>query len=239
MTIICTVSIYGLIARNLAQRLGLASMETEGILFVGANAFGLALAKSIQEEGFRALLIDSNRENVEKARLEGLSSLHANVFSYYFQDEIDLEGIGKLVAITPNNEVNSLAAMRFTDIFGRAGVYQLNREENKRRSPQSEAPNHLTGRTLFSRNTTFATLQEKFNEGSYIKPILITENNPYSKYTKEYGESMLPLFLITERHNLQIFSADLALSPHPGQKLIALLPSKEEDITTGLTKGEL
>ena len=59
------------------------------------------------------------------ARLAGLRAAYVNVLSEHALYELDLGGIGRLLAVTPNDEVNSLANLHFTDVFERSEQYQL------------------------------------------------------------------------------------------------------------------
>src|SRR5690606_5026847 len=109
LVIVTTVAIYGLSAKPLARRLGVAEPEPQGLLIVGAGKLERAIAKAVQEEGFAVKLVDSNRENIAAARLEGLRTRHGNVLSDTLQEEMDLNGLGRLLAMTPSDEVNGMA----------------------------------------------------------------------------------------------------------------------------------
>ena len=79
----------------------------------------------LKEKGFRCILVDTNRVNLSQAKMEGLPVYYGNVISDYIMNEIELTGIGRMLALTPNPEVNSLAALHFSKIFGRNEVFQL------------------------------------------------------------------------------------------------------------------
>ena len=57
--------------------------------------------------------------------MSGLTTHCASILSEYVTEEIDLSGVGRLLAVTPNDEVNSLAVQEWSHLFGRAGVYQI------------------------------------------------------------------------------------------------------------------
>jgi NhaP-type Na+/H+ or K+/H+ antiporter len=127
LVIIGTVTVYGLTLAPLARRLGLSGENPQGILFVGASRPVREIAKAIMAEKFAVLLVDTNHENNRAARMAGLPVTFASIGSEYIQEEIDLGGIGRLLALTPNDEVNTLAAMAFAERFGSGEVYQLAR----------------------------------------------------------------------------------------------------------------
>ncbi|MCH5377520.1 MAG: sodium:proton antiporter, partial [Planctomycetes bacterium] len=62
----------------------------------------------MKEADFPVLLVDTNFSHVSDARMQDLRSECASVLSEYVQEEVDLCGIGRLLAVTPNEEVNAL-----------------------------------------------------------------------------------------------------------------------------------
>ena len=128
LVIVSTVTIYGLTLSPLAHWIGAAQPNRQGILFAGAESFIRAIAQSLHAEGCPVLLVDTNRHNIAAARMAGLKTCQASILSEHVQEELDLSDIGRLLAMTPNDDVNSLAAMELTDVFGRDSVYQLTPE---------------------------------------------------------------------------------------------------------------
>ena len=47
----------------------------------------------------------------------GIPAECASVLSDYVQEELDLSGIGRVLAVTPNDEVNALTMQDFSSIF--------------------------------------------------------------------------------------------------------------------------
>jgi CPA1 family monovalent cation:H+ antiporter len=132
-------------------------------------------------------------------------------------------GIGRLLALTSNNEVNSLAALHFPEIFSRAEVYQLPLTDGK--IGHDHTPQYLSGRFLFNADMTFSRLSELFMAGSVIKATKLTETFDYIDYQTEYDNKAIPLFLITRAKELLIYTLDYQPLPKAGQTLITLVPS--------------
>jgi NhaP-type Na+/H+ or K+/H+ antiporter len=145
LVIIGTVSISSLTAPYVAHRLGLADPKPQGILLVGAHAWGRMLAEAIRKQGFRVLLVDTNRADIAAARMAGLETYSESILAEHLLDEIDLGGVGRLLAATPNDWVNILTVHRFLRVFGRSEVYQV----PPRAEMADEAHRHLHGRWLF------------------------------------------------------------------------------------------
>ena len=79
---------------------------------------------------------------------------------------LDLRGIGRLLAFTSNDEVNSLATARFARVFGRREVFQLT--PSKRRVGDSVPEEHL-GRLVGIDGLTYSTLDERSRQGWRVR----------------------------------------------------------------------
>ncbi|MCB8966585.1 MAG: cation:proton antiporter [Ardenticatenaceae bacterium] len=223
LVIVGTVLFYGLTAAPAARRLGLAELNPQGVLFVGAHAWARALAKSIQDAGFRVVLIDTNWQNIVAGQLEGLDMHHGDALSEEVMEECEFDGIGRLLAVTSNNEVNSLAALRFPEVFGRAAVYQLPFGSKNVIENLQQKPSHLRGRFLFGAQTTYRYLLEQWQNGAEVKATSLTQKFTYQDWQNMYGDRAIPLFLVTERHELSIFTAEDPPLPRSGQTIISLV----------------
>ncbi len=223
LVIIVTITLYGLTASTLAKKLDLSESNPQGCLIVGAHKLGRSIAKALNDEHFKTLLIDTNRSNVMQARMEGLNAIAGNILSESIIEEIDLDGIGKLIALTTNNEVNSLAALQFSRIFGSSNVFQIGMDRNKD-GKIDEVSRELRGRILFSDSALMCTLEELIVDDSAISSTKITEEFNYEKMKEKYGEqNIIPLFLITPDHELLVYSKDNKPVPKPGDILMSII----------------
>ena len=109
LVILATVACYGLAAAPLARALAGWPMPTRRESCSRARIPGCGLALTVKNCGFPVVLVDTNFRNVSEARMAGLTAECARILSEHVQEEIDLSGIGRLVALTPNDEVNALA----------------------------------------------------------------------------------------------------------------------------------
>ena len=227
MVIIFTVTIYGLTASPVARWLQVAEPNPQGVLIVGAHSWAQAIAVALQAEAYRVLVVDDNWANVSTARMAGLPTFYASILSQYAVDEIELGGIGRLLALNSDNEFNSLAALQFTDAFGRSEVYQLP-PKSEEGSPREMVSQHLQGRLLFGTGITYTYLSGRFAEGAVIRTTKLTQEFDYDAFRALYGEEAIPLFLIAQNGNLMVFTRDNPPNPRPGQTLISLVTPVEE-----------
>jgi hypothetical protein len=227
MVIMFTVTIYGLTASPLARRLKVASPNPQGVLVVGAHPWSRAIASALQAEGYPVLVVDDSWANVSAARMAGLPTFYASILSQYALDEIELSGIGRLLALTSDDEFNSLAALQFIDVFGRAEVYQLP-PKGEEKGPRETVSLHLQGRLLFGQGMGYTYLASRFARGAVIKTTKLTQEFDYDAFRKLYGEEAIPLFTIAQNGNLVVFTKDSPPTPRPGQTLISLVDAVDE-----------
>lgn len=229
--IVGTVTVYGLTLSPLARWLGLSSQDPQGVLFAGASPVVREIANALKDEGFSTVLVDNNHANIAAARMEGLPVLFASIGSEYAREELDLAEIGRLLAMTPNDQVNALAAMEFTEHFGRASVYQL-ASPAPSSERQEQVSQHRRGRTLFAENVTYERLAARFAEGHRVKKTLLTSDFTLEDFRERYPAAIL-LFLVEDNKTLRVMAADDELVPKAGQKLIALVHVPEEERVAG------
>ncbi len=221
LVIIGTVCIYGFTAHPLAKRLGLAVDNPQGLLIAGAHAGVRAIAHALQDAGFPVLLVDSNRWNTQAARMEGLPTREGNILSEQLVEQLDLGGIGRFLAMTPNDEVNSLAALHLSGLFSRSQVFQL---VPRQRSERNEnAPAKVRARFLFGEDVTAAKLDKRFEQGAIVKTTKLTEEFDFEAFQRTYAGSAEPLFVVTESGQLDVCTAEEPADPQPGQTVIAIV----------------
>ncbi len=225
LVIVVTVTVYGLTLAPLARWLGLSGENPQGVLFAGASPAVCQIATALKEEGLTVLLVDTNPRNNATARMAGLPMAYASIGSEFVQEEIDLGGIGRLFAMTPNDEVNTLAAMGFAERFGRSEVYQVAAHESSSERTQAVGA-YRRGRTLFDQPVTTQQLEDRFAAGATVKKTLLTSDFTFDDFLARYGESTLVLFSIEESGNLLVATDEKDMLPGPGQKLIALVDSQ-------------
>ena len=239
LVISVTVALYGLTAAPLARRLGIAEPDPQGVLFLGAAPVVRAIAAAVSEEGFKVTLVDSNRRNIADARLAGLSTRHGNALSETLQEHLNVTGLGRMLALTPNDEVNSLAATGFAHLFGRSECYQLAPHARDRTRGEGGA-DRAAGRVLFREDVTYAKLCDVFESGADVRTTRITEEFPFGDFLRLHGGRAIPLFVVSGSEGsrrLKINTADADLSPSAGSRLIALVPEERADDAAATSSG--
>lgn len=202
LVIIGTVAFYSLATPFIARALDLSQPNPQGVLFIGAHRWGRKIALALQKSGCKVLLIDTNRYNINAARREGLPTQLSNIFSDHLVEELILAGIGRLVAITPNDEVNTLAALHFSADFGSAEVYQL-----APASTQGEVLKSLGSRILFSRELGFSELDQRFEKGAVVETLAVEKELDLGSFVADTPDDPVPLFFVKSSGEVVVMTA--------------------------------
>ncbi|MDF1862552.1 MAG: sodium:proton antiporter [Verrucomicrobiales bacterium] len=225
--IVGTVAFYGLLAGPVARKLKLAKKNPQGILFVGIRPWAIEAAKLIQDAGFRVLMIDSNYDVTATARMAGIPAVNANILSEFVSEDLDLVGIGNMIAATPNDQVNTLACINLGHSLGISHVFQLqprDSEHSERKSSSTE----FNGRQFSSRAVTSRELEKFVKSGAIIKQTLIKDTFSMEDFTKLYGDSAMVLFRLGSGNTLSVVTPD-SLPASSGDQLISLVVEDEKD----------
>lgn len=227
LIIVGTVTLNSLTARLLAERLGVAEPDPQGFLILGAHSFARQIGEFLQREDFNVLLADTNWTNVAMARVEGLNAYYGSLLSAQSNDDLRLSGIGKLLALTSNDEANALTALKYARDFGTQQVYQL--EPGGRGSDRSRLGNERRGRTLFREGVTYSELSKLFNRSSKLKKTSITETFDLEDFEERHGQDYLPMFVISGK-KIRVITEE-SPPPDAGSTLVSLVlePKAEEN----------
>ncbi len=240
LVIVGTVVLQGITAKPLARLLGVAEAEPQGFLMVGGNPFSLMLAEVLVKAGFVVRLVDLNRSNVRTARMRGLEAFEGNILSEFVENELDLSGIGRLLALTSNDEANSLSCLHLREEFGSSEVYQLAPKQGS--SDESKAPSRVTlGRLLFSRTATFEHVEEMMDQGATIKLTKLTQQYPYATFQTENRDRFLPILAFMNK-TVVLATTDVAFLPEPGWTVVSLVvedPARPAAVDAVVTTTEV
>ncbi|HEX7817259.1 cation:proton antiporter [Dyella sp.] len=225
--IIGTVVLQSATSRPLGLWLKVAEPEPRGVLIFGSDRVARVVAKVLADAGFRVVLADDQWDNMRAARMEGLTTFFGNPASHYAERNLDLSGIGHLLAMSTHGERNSLACVHYRQEFGHSKVYllrNLNREESTARGAIAEAG---VATALVSDDMTHSRLMALLDEGWRTKSTKITATFGWTQFVAQYGQSSMPLFGVDEKGDLRIASSSRPVEPKAGWTVIALIPPEQ------------
>ncbi|MEQ9207100.1 MAG: sodium:proton antiporter [Phycisphaerales bacterium] len=221
--IIGTVAFYGLTAPWAARKLGVSDPNPQGVLFIGASGWVRGLALVLQKRGIRVHLIDTNRSNIRHAVMNGLPATYGNVLTMGDLTDIDLRGIGRVFANTPNDEVNTLVLQSFKGYFDSSSMYRLTRKVSK----SSEAGKaEGMGRILFDEDLGYSDLEDHLHDGWVIKATNISNEFSFEDYKTLYGSSAVALCTMRDGV-MSVCTVDSPAAPVAGDTIISLVNPDE------------
>ncbi|MBO6514633.1 MAG: sodium:proton antiporter, partial [Phycisphaerales bacterium] len=221
--IIGTVAFYGLVAPWAARKLGVADSNPQGVLFIGASAWVRAVATTLSKRGIRVHLIDTNRANIRQAIMAGLPASYGNILSMGDLSELDLRGIGRVFATTPNDEVNTLVLQRFKGYFDTASMFRLTKKTLK---PSDGSHSESTGRILFDDALGYEDLEDHLEEGWVIKATNISNEFSYEDYQTLYGTAAIAVCTIKDGV-MNVSTVDAPAAPIAGDTIISFVNPDE------------
>ena len=202
MIVLGTVLLNATTARLFARVAGVYLKDSDGILIVGASKPARLIGNYLRKNNRHVVLIDNNERNIEHASKLGVEAFTANIYSDVLVDNIELNDVGFLFAMTGNDEINAYAIDKFRDIFGENGSFRLvNDLEISEMSKSSKE-------ALFSYTDDFAKLNEVANKYPAVFEIDLTDTAQYHdllKRIREDGES-IPVFIKKPDGHLEVIT---------------------------------
>ncbi|UPG94816.1 cation:proton antiporter [Luteibacter aegosomatissinici] len=225
LMIIGTVVFQGATARPLARWLRVAEPEPRGVLVYGANAVALEIARALHAvDGLRVVVADDDWHGIRTARMEGVPTFFGNPASQAADRNLDLAGIGHLMAMSTHRELNSLVSVHYREEFGREKVFRLRNLSPEESHGRVSLAGSLLAPALFAEDMTHARFDDLLREGWRIKSTRLSETFDWSRFTEQYGDNVVPLFGVEARGDLRIATGQRPLEPKPGWTVMALVP---------------
>ncbi|TWU43732.1 K(+)/H(+) antiporter NhaP [Novipirellula aureliae] len=224
LVIVGTVAFYGTLASPIAKLLGLADERSNGILIAGADRWVREFAAELKSAGLPVLLVDTNFNKVSQARVAGLRAECVNILNEHARGDLPLAGIGRLLAMTPNDEVNTLAVRECRSLFNRAKLFQLTFSQKNDGGPRGLTRN-LMGRALFGEGLTFSKIKEMVDSGAQFKSTKLSESFGYPEFERRYNKTAELLCVINGDGKPRMNTVDSPLEPEAGQTIVCLVSS--------------
>lgn len=203
MIVLGTVLLNATTARLFAKLVGVFLVESNGILIIGASKVSRLLGHYLESNGRHVVLIDSNQSNIQKAKDIGLEAFDANIYSETLTDNIELNDIGYLMALTASSDINKFAITKFSKQFGENGSFRLvNKDEML-----NDQNNVKEG--LFSHTDDFNTLSEATRKFPSIQEIDLKDKEYYLSLIEisNKDKDIIPLFVKDDDEELHIISS--------------------------------
>ena len=203
MVVLGTVLLNATTARMFAKVAGVFLKSSDGILIIGASPVSRLIAKYLDNSGRHVVIIDNNQMNVDKGKEEGLKALNTNIYSEKLSDDVELNNVGYLMALTANSEINKYAIEKFSEQFGENGSFRLVSKDEM----MDENNNPEQG--LFSHTDDFNSLTKTARIYPKINEVILKDKAHYDALIAITikDEDIIPLFLKDDEGSLKIISS--------------------------------
>lgn len=217
MIVLGTVLLNATTARLFAKMVGVFLKKSEGVLIIGASNVSRLIGDYLRKNNRHVVLVDSNLENIKKAQEKGLYAINTNIYSDSIFDDVELNDVGYLMALTANQDINTYAIDKFGKQFGENGSFRL--VSNKEMLDENNNPKE----GLFSHTDDYNTLMATSEKFPLINETFISDKEAYLK-----------LIAVTnkDKDRIPIFIKDPSGTLH-------IIPSSNEDINVVLENAQL
>ncbi|MBU3820589.1 cation:proton antiporter [Flavobacteriaceae bacterium XHP0103] len=204
MVVLGTVLFNATTARMFAKAVGVFLKRSEGILIIGASQFSRLIGNYLEDNGRHVVLIDSNQTNIKLARESGLEALNTDIYSETLEDNIELNDVGFLMALTASADINKYAIEKFKDQFGENGSFRLITVD------EMNDPENSPKEGLFSHTDDFIQLSEVARKFPKIHETEIESRKHYEELIEKINkdEDIIPLLVKDKRGVLEIISSN-------------------------------
>lgn len=219
MIVLGTVLLNATTARIFAKVVGVFLTSSNGILIIGASPASRLIAFYLKKNDRRIVLIDSNPNHIQRAQEIGLEAIEASVYEDDLSENIELNDIGYLMALTGSSVVNEYAISKYKNQFGEQGAYRLISSEEMKNT--TETPDI----GLFSQKDDFINLSEVVRDNPKINEVEIVSNEDYiTKIGKLNAEvNSIPIFVKSNDGVIHIISSySEKMNVEEGNKLVYL-----------------
>ena len=223
MIVLGTVLLNATTARFFARIVGVFLKKSNGILIVGASNPARLIASYLRDKGKRIVIIDSNKHFIEQALQDNLEALNVNIYDDELTDNIELNDVGYLIALTANDTVNKQALENFSEVFGEHGSFKIASSTEIKEATVEEKLH------FFTPKDDYINLSEAYRENPVIHQVKIADEKQYKEvlsllYDEEksiplFVEKGAGLYLVTEYERDKLPKKDLIIS-YLGKKIV-------------------
>ncbi len=204
MIVLGTVLLNATTARIVAGLTGVLLNKSEGILIVGASKPSRLIARYLKNNKKRVVLIDSNRTNISQALNEGLEAIECDIYGDEIFENIELNDMGYLLALTGSKAINEYALSKLQAVFGEEGAFRLISSEEMR------DPENNPELGLFSQTDDYINISEVVRDYPVINEVEINSKEHYQQIIEATNKELksIPLFVKDLNGEIHIIPAD-------------------------------
>ncbi|MEK9727918.1 MAG: sodium:proton antiporter [Candidatus Margulisiibacteriota bacterium] len=200
LVLIFTVVVYGFSLNPFIKMIKLEDNDKIGMLVVGANKVSVAISRLLNTiENIDVTVVDLNRKRVQYARLDGVKAMHTSIFSPRVVEDMHLGAYRYMVALTENDEVNSLSCIKYSEVIGPTNVFRF--------PPISINASQTEGLKMVELGKSIVEfdyhyIMSVFQNNDSFKMITIVDDMDTQMFAKQYGNELIPVLGISSTNQL-------------------------------------
>jgi len=168
------------------------------------------------------ILQSASRSNVNAARLAGMDTFYGNPASDYADQRLSISGIGNLLAVSPDSEINRVVSARFEKDFGRQNIFSLASSIDKDRSDKHRIANTHRNYQLMGKQNSYFDLAKIIASDGVVKNTKLSDEYSFAQYQEDNPES-IPLFYFSPKKELLVIHDELTVEPKEGWVILSLV----------------
>ncbi len=181
MVVLGTVLLNATTARLFAKLTGVFLKSSDGIMMIGGSNFARLIADYLKKNGRRVVIIDNNIDNVNRAKLLGLEAMKGNVYEDELLEDVELNDIGYLLALTGSRSLNKYVIEKYGGIFGENGAFRIVSADELINKVD------ISNEQLFTHKDDFINLSEVVRDFLFINEVNVDSREHFNRLLKEIG----------------------------------------------------
>ncbi len=218
--VLVTVLLNATTARLFARMVGVFLKTSEGILIVGATKVSRLIGSYLEKNKRHVVLVDTNSNNIDTAKELGLEAINASIFTGDLTDNIELNDVGYLVAMTGNDEINKQALKKYGKTLGENGSFRLMNSEEMKINKGSLYSN----KEVFSTTHDYIKLSQVASEHPSVQELPIDSHDRFIQLLQhiEQSDEVVALFLKDEKGHISFITDPSKMDAGEGCHLVYL-----------------
>ena len=131
---------------------------------------------------------------------------------------------GGLLALSNQNDLNTLACMRYRNEFGRKHVYSVVATQEKKPTDKLVPAMRHHGEKLFGRTWDYEKLLARFYRGYRLEEKNFNSAKEFKSWFETKSRQVLPLFALDPKGCIHFFTVDFTFQPGKGWQVVSMLP---------------
>ncbi|CAL2103393.1 Cell shape-determining protein [Tenacibaculum sp. 190130A14a] len=191
MIVLGTVLLNATTARLFAKLVGVFLKESKAIVIIGASEASRLIAKYLIDNDRRVVLLDRNKSYINEARDNGIEAFDVDIFHDSLDENVELNDVGYLIAMTGSDAVNEFAINQFSELYGEQGTFRI------ATSNEAKLEDNQMNGMLLSCKDDYINLNDSARDYPNMNELVVSSSEDYLNKLKVINDELksIPLFV--------------------------------------------